>query len=114
MGVKVNINVSEVAKAIQNATEDAMKEIALLIEKEMILLVPVHSGDLRKSIDHDSEKDYARIGVLKSSKGDDYAVFVEKGTRYQTAQPYVKPAFQNMSDKEILNILKKYYKKELS
>lgn len=48
---------------------------------------PVRTGALRDSIAHTVDGDTVRIGSDL-----DYAGFVEEGTRYMRAEPYLRPA----------------------
>ena len=50
-------------------------------------IVPVDTGALHDSIDYEIDGHRVEIG-----SGLDYASFVECGTRYQRAQPYLRPA----------------------
>lgn len=48
---------------------------------------PVRTGKLRDSIDYEVRGDTVQI-----SAGVDYAIYVEEGTRYMHAEPFLRPA----------------------
>lgn len=53
----------------------------------------IRTGDLRKSITHDKDNDSAYIGT-----NIEYAVYVELGTRYKGARPFLRNAVANYTD----------------
>lgn len=54
---------------------------------------PVDTGRLRSSITHSLERDgKGLVGFVGSDV--DYAIYVELGTRYSRAQPYLRPALR--------------------
>lgn len=85
-----------VINAITEAEKTALEAIGLFVEGEAKLRVPVDTGNLRGSLDHkvDEEKKAVHIGTNV-----EYASYVEKGTRYQEAQPYLTPAVEENIDK---------------
>lgn len=72
-----------------NASEAALEEIGLVAERYAKAGCPVATGRLRNSITHvvDAGDKAAIIGTNV-----EYAVYVEKGTSRQEAQPYLTPA----------------------
>lgn len=74
------------------------------IEADAKDVCPVDTGNLRASI-------HTEIEPLKGEVGTnvEYATYVECGTRYQDAQPYLEPAYLKNKDKIADGI-----KKELS
>jgi HK97 gp10 family phage protein len=48
---------------------------------------PVLTGHLRDSIEHEVQGETVRVGTNV-----DYAVYVEEGTRYMNAEPFLRPA----------------------
>lgn len=83
---------------IDDSTAAGLKRTALEISKEAQNRVPVDDGDLRKSI-----AVAERVGgdplSFEVTAGDtvvDYAGFVEFGTRYQSARPFLTPAAQSV------------------
>jgi len=72
---------------------DLMSEDVLQVSKDE---APVDTGNLQASIR--MEKDYSeKIASVGSDL--DYALFVEYGTRYQEAQPYLRPALDGLNGK---------------
>lgn len=98
-------NSQEVIRAIEESAKNALKEIGLYVEGQAKLLTPVDTGNLRGSISHKiaSEKE-VHIGTDV-----EYAVYVEKGTSRQKAQPYLTPAVEN-NLVEIARIIQKHFK----
>lgn len=94
----------EAKKAIDDAIEKAVIEAALIAEDSVVQLVPVDTGRLRGSIDHNTESDKFQIGTNVT-----YATYVEKGTSKQQAQPFLKPGI-NRSLYKITDIVKKHLK----
>lgn len=58
--------------------------------------VPVSTGQLRKSIVASIEDD-GMAGIVRTEA--EYAEYVELGTRFMEAQPYMKPAFEEQKPK---------------
>lgn len=75
-------------------------KIAYKIERDAKMVVPIDTGDLRKSIETEVE---GGIGSVTAEIGTDleYAESVEFGTSRQYAQPYLIPSFdKNVQDLE--------------
>jgi len=105
LAIKFVNNVNKVIANIENKKKLALEEIGKNVEKRAVLLVPVLSGDLRKSISFKIDKDSVSIGVLKGSAGEKYATIIEIGDIKRKPQPYLKPAFK-AAENEIKQILK--------
>lgn len=77
---------------IKLRTESDLLRLAIDIERRAKQIAPVDTGRLRSSIAHKQGRDmrgaYVEIGSSVS-----YAGFVEFGTRYQSPQPFLRPAF---------------------
>jgi HK97 gp10 family phage protein len=86
----------DVDRAITEAEKRALEAIGLFVEGEAKLRCPVDTGNLRGSRDH--KVDESKIGVIVGTNVE-YAIFVEKGTSRQTAQPYLTPAVEENIDK---------------
>jgi len=114
MSFKYISNKKTVIKKIEKIQDLGLEKIGILVKEKAVSLVPVLSGDLRNSIDYYINKETGEVdvGVLKGSKGADYAIFVERGTKYQKAQPYMRPACVN-SEEDTQKIIKELIKKEL-
>lgn len=77
----------DILKEIQQKRKVALEAIGQYVEGEAKTNAPVDTGLLRSSIDHKTTEDRSIIGT-----NTEYAGFVEKGTRYQKAQPFLEPA----------------------
>lgn len=83
----------------------ALTEAAIQLEGEIAIRTPVDTGHLRASISHmapggRSEKGGGRLeGMLPSDSAAyvgtnvEYAPYVEYGTKYQKAQPYMRTGY---------------------
>jgi HK97 gp10 family phage protein len=81
-------------KLRKNATLDDVKHVVKSntanMNKNIQKIAPVDTGDMKRSITSEFTD-----GGFTGTTGPhtDYAGYVEYGTRFQTAQPFVKPAF---------------------
>lgn len=61
-------------------------------------LVPVDTGNLKSSLDHQAESNNTEIVGASNSKAPykdvEYAIFVEFGTHKMHAQPFLRPAIE--------------------
>lgn len=74
--------------------EDAILDLAAeTIVDEAQRIVPVRTGDLLGSIGYYRESQ----GRFKVVAGMFYASFVEYGTRFMAARPYLRPAFERVN-----------------
>lgn len=73
--------------ALEVATTAQLWTLALRIQNTARSLAPVDTGRLRSSIQASKGDGYVEIGTNV-----EYAVFVEFGTRFQPAQPFLRPA----------------------
>lgn len=81
-------------KRVIDSVADEIVKTAYKIERDAKMVVPVDTGDLRKSI----ETDVTGSGTKTSAEvGTDveYSKHVEFGTSRQYAQPYLIPSFNN-------------------
>lgn len=76
---------------IRAATEQAVAQTALLIETDAKLLAPVDTGRLRASIHTEIAPNKLSAMVLD---GVTYGIFLEVGTRYIKARPFLFPAYE--------------------
>lgn len=82
---------------LEKTLQRIVTEYTLLIEAEARRLAPVDTGRLRASIHHELTKTATEIaGAILS--GVDYAVHVEWGTIYQSAQPHMRPSYEKFKD----------------
>lgn len=76
---------------VRAGAEAAVAQTALLIETDAKLFSPVDTGLNRSQIY--TEIAPSKLGA-RVSANTEYAVFLELGTRYQRAQPFLFPAFE--------------------
>lgn len=77
--------------AVQVSQQQAAQKTQAL-RNEMVQAVPVDTGRLRQSINVQKiGEGHYRVGTNVN-----YAPFVEFGTRYQAAQPFMRPAFEKV------------------
>lgn len=77
--------------ALMALAEVKVKSTCVKIEAAAKRLCPVDTGRLRSSITHDVNR-RGRTVVGRVGTNVDYAKHVEFGTRYQSAQPFLRPA----------------------
>lgn len=81
---------AEIGRMKLRSEADLMR-LALGVQNRARELAPVDTGRLRSSITHKRGKD--RLGpYVKVGTNVEYAPYVEFGTRYQRAQPFLRPA----------------------
>lgn len=83
----------DILSDVDKNVSDEINKTAYNIEKDAKRTCPVDTGYLRRSIT-------TSPGNLEAEVGTDveYAPFVEFGTRYQSAQPYLMPSFDSNID----------------
>ena len=80
-----------VAEAEQQAARELVKKAAGDVQGAARRLAPVKTGNLKRSI----MVDIAPGGMsAKVTANADYSAYVEYGTRYKVARPYMQPAAQ--------------------
>ena len=79
----------EIAAALPEKTRAVVKKASFDVEGQGKNRVPVDTGALKNSISTEFE-DGGLTGIVAPHT--DYALFVELGTRRQSAQPYLIPA----------------------
>lgn len=72
---------------------DAMQRAGQIVEREAKRLAPVLTGNLRRSIYHEVQRDNLGV-VARVGTNVKYGIFQELGTRYHDAQPYLRPALE--------------------
>lgn len=103
------INNSKIIKAQMNeAYKRAAKEIALEMEGIAKENSPVDTGNLRSKIYGESGKKNGDI-IARVGTNTEYASFQEFGTSKMEAQPFIRPARDEMQ-RESANIVKKHMK----
>lgn len=71
----------------------ALARAAVKVESAAIRLCPVDTGRLRSSISHELAQDGKGLLALVGTNVE-YAIYVELGTRFSRAQPYLRPALK--------------------
>lgn len=95
---KLNQMASDEAKQIENK---ALTESADYLVEKIKEGTPVRYGDLQESIT-EGEVVNGKIQVGPSQQGPAFrAHFIEFGTKYMRAQPFMRPAFEVSKDKLI-------------
>ncbi|MEM2122911.1 MAG: HK97 gp10 family phage protein [Candidatus Bathyarchaeia archaeon] len=92
----VRINATDVLQRLakkneqyRKALSEELDRVASGIEAAAKQLVPIRTGYLWSTIFHRTEGLTARVGAAAH-----YAVYVEFGTRYVSARPYLRPALE--------------------
>lgn len=86
---------------LENALEMSTRELA----DDTRARAPVKSGKLRNSIETEMDETDRHEKFGRVIARAPYALFVEYGTRYRSAKPFMRPAFAHMWHK-ILNNFK--------
>ena len=104
MVVRKNVSlkgVSELTKKLKANTN--LKDVKQVVKQNTAELTqgaqrkaPVDTGNLRRSINMDLS-DGGLTGKVKPTA--DYAPYLEYGTRFQSAQPFMRPAFNKQKAK---------------
>ena len=105
---KVAANMQKAAVAIEAAVGDAVREAAMLVERDAKINVPVDTSRLRGSIGAEEMTPL----LFEVGTNVEYAAFVEFGTSKAAAQPYLEPAVE-MARKEFPNLIKEGVKAEV-
>lgn len=87
--VKANL-LPNFASELQKKVDKAVGEIAKNVADTAKTLAPVKTGALRDSIYSYEVSD----GEYEVTAGAEYATFVEWGTVYSAAQPFLRPAYE--------------------
>lgn len=76
-------------------TSPLLNELAGMVADDMRAIVPVETGALRAGIHtEDAVGDMVRIVSSRHVAGEDpkVPIYIERGTRYMRAQPYMRPS----------------------
>lgn len=100
-----------VKQAMKRSKREFCEKVGALAVAEVQPLVPVLTGNLRRSIVSEVMPNNAGIyiGVTPAAP---YGVFVEKGTSRQRANPYLEPGTLNAIPK-IINVAESIYRSRL-
>ena len=90
---KINDKTAEVIAELQRKQLAFVTAAAEEVRGQASARAPVRSGNLRSSIQVEA---FIDDGVAVAEVGPEahYAPYVELGTRYQAAQPYMEPGYQ--------------------
>lgn len=85
--------ISELQKTTQNAkaAQGILRQAGSLIQRKAQSKAPVDTGNLRRSITLDVNGSRA---IIRSNAN--YSGYLEYGTRYMRAQPYLRPAVEEV------------------
>jgi len=86
--------------------EKALEEAAITVEGQAVENAPVDTGYLRGQIGHEVQKDVAIVGT----EGVPYAPHVEYGTKYMSAQPFLRPAFDEKKS-DVIDIIQRNWRR---
>lgn len=100
----------DIIRNFKGGVKKSNEEVLEFLIKEAKKNCPEKTGNLKEHIDGviDDEHNVA-FGV---KKGVPYAIDVEKGTKYQEAQPFIKTALQD-NQKKLEEIFKNKFSKEV-
>lgn len=84
---------NESDQALNDGVNEALQELANDIEDKTTALCPVDTGALQDSIDVQVSGD-----TLTAVAGEDYATFVDEGTRFMDAQPFFEDPINELVD----------------
>lgn len=93
MGVTITLQTSklkDLAARMPVEVDAVVRATALAIERDAKINAPVDTGNLRNSIRMVDE--VPLDGKAEVVVGAEYGLYVERGTRYNRAQPFLKPA----------------------
>lgn len=97
MAVQIVFNhLPQVAAATKAGADDLSNELAKIAKNEAERLVPVRFGFLKAGIHLEGEGDTEVSVVASSVQGGanrEYSQYVEYGTRFMAAQPFMTPAY---------------------
>ena len=124
--VDVKIKMKDLLKELDKLPEKiknrivkgAVRASAKPIIEEARRLVPVRTGNLRKSIGVTKRRDKGSVVTFSVSprKGGKYngyyGYFLELGTKKMSPHPFLRPAFENRGE-ETIKYFKEYIKKRL-
>lgn len=95
MSVKVTNNTVRIVAGALAGARLGVAAGALLIETQMKQNSPVRTGNNRRSINTQIEDDGLKIRA-QIGPNTDYAVYLEMGTRFMAAQPFIRPAYETI------------------
>ena len=79
---------------LRGSVDEAVKRVCLVIERAAKQRAPVDTGNLRRSITTEIDPARGDKATGRVGTGVHYAPYVEFGTRYTRAQPFLGPALE--------------------
>lgn len=79
---------------LRGSVDEAVKRVCLVIERTAKQHAPVDTGNLRRSISTEIEPATGEKATGRVGTGVHYAPYVEFGTRFTRAQPFLGPALE--------------------
>ena len=103
MEIKLDFDIDDnvIKKILPAAIEKALEISAILVQDAARDLVPVDTGNLKSSIQHEAEKEEAVVYTNV-----EYGPYVEYGTNKMKSQAYMRPALYN-NKKRIVEVFRK-------
>lgn len=104
MSVRYTTQLPRIKRSLRPRVQEALQTAVHEIEAEAKMAAPIDTGYLRSSISSEVSGMEGRVQVAA-----EYGVFVEFGTRYMAAQPFLTPAFEAGSQRlmaEIRNVFR--------
>lgn len=98
-----NSNVQKFFAQNKEKVASGLEEIGKVLVEDIKVATPVRTGHLRDSNSYSVDKEGGKLYLINSAE---YAAFVELGTVYQVAQPFIRETmFKDIS--KITEIMKK-------
>lgn len=97
-GVRVTLNPAALNVLLASPTGPTSRYLlrqGILVSNAAKVLCPVDTGRLRSSIGVSQQSGSGGMVTTVEATAD-YALYVEEGTRYQRAQPYLRPALDQV------------------
>lgn len=91
------------SKASDEAVKSLVKRYGAKLQQDEMRDVPVDTGFLKRSIMLSSE-DSGKTAIVEPTAN--YAAYVEYGTRYMNAQPYIRPNYQKEAEAFVREVKK--------
>ena len=84
-------NIPDAINALEKAKKDICDTIGNFVTAEAQLRAPVDTGNMRRSTTYQVHDDGNGVDIGVTTEAP-YAVFVEKGSSHNKAQPFLEPA----------------------
>lgn len=94
MAVQYVTRLPAIRRNVRPQAQHAISRAVFDTVAEARIAAPFRTGNLKSSIGGETGELSGRVSV-----GAEYGIYVELGTRYMAARPYLRPAFDRASDK---------------